>query len=231
MRIPARLSMSLRPVAVASLLTLGGMVGFAPAQAAPAGSMVLFDGKSLDGWRKTESYKAGDVKVEDGAIVLSTGGPMSGVTSTRKDLPTVDYELSFEARRLAGGDFFAAATFPVGKSYITLVNGGWGGSVTGLSCLNGSDASENETRRYVKYQDRTWYRFRVRVTGRVIRCWVDDKEIIAVDYQDQEVKTRLETRTSQPLGFASWRTSGAIRAVALRKLTPEEVAANNKVEP
>ena len=215
---------------IASLVALA--IGISRAEDPPSGkTLVLFDGKSLDGWKRIESYKAGVVKVEDGAIALEVGGPMTGVVSTRKDLPPLDYELTYEAKRLAGGDFFAAATFPVGKSFITLVNGGWSGSVTGLSSLNGSDASENETRRFVKYQDNTWYRFRVRVTDRVIRCWVDDKEIIAVDYQDQEVKTRLETRSSQPLGFAAWRTSGAIRAIEVRRLTPEEVAANNLVSP
>ena len=40
--------------------------------------LVLFDGKSLDGWKKTESFKAGTVKVEDGAIILEVGGPMAG---------------------------------------------------------------------------------------------------------------------------------------------------------
>ena len=223
-------------IALASTSLVALAAGLVPAgaddgpSALQAKKLVLFDGKSLDGWKKTESYKAGDVKVEDGAIVIEAGGPMSGITYTRKDLPTADYELSYEAKRLSGNDFFAAATFPVGKSYITLVNGGWSGSVTGLSCLNGSDASENDSRRYVKYQDKTWYKFRVQVTGKVIRCWIDDKEIFAVNYEDQEVKTRLETRSSQPLGFASWRTAGAIREIAIRGLTPEEIAANNKTE-
>ena len=56
------------------------------------------------------------------------GAVPSGITSTRKDLPTTNYELSFEAQRLDGFDFFAAATFPVGKSHATFVNGGWGGA-------------------------------------------------------------------------------------------------------
>ena len=103
----------------------------------PPRKLVLFDGKSLDGWKKTDFSRAGEVKVEDGTIVMEAGEPMTGITSTRKDLPTTDYELSYEAMRLDGDDFFAAATFPVGKSYITLVNGGWGGNVTGLSSLNG----------------------------------------------------------------------------------------------
>jgi Zn-dependent M28 family amino/carboxypeptidase len=197
--------------------------------AAKPSKRALFDGKSLEGWKKTESFRAGEVKVEDGSIVMEVGAPMSGVTSTRTDLPTTNYELSFEAKRLAGDDFFAAATFPVGKSFITLVNGGWGGSVTGLSCLNGADASENETRRFVKYQNGTWYRFRVRVTDEVIRSWVDDQETFAVNYQGSQVKTRLETRGSQPLGFATWKSGGALRAIEVRTLSAEEIAANNKV--
>jgi Domain of Unknown Function (DUF1080) len=194
----------------------------------PPAKLVLFDGKSLEGWKKVESLKAGAVKVEDGAIVIEAGGPMTSVVSTRTDLPTNDYELSFEAKRTSGQDFFAAATFPVGKSFITLVNGGWGGGVTGLSSINGSDASENETRRFVKYQDNTWYRFRVQVTDEVIRCWIDDKETFVVNYKGQQVKTRIETRSSQPLGFASYRSTGAVKSVQVRKLTAAEIAANNK---
>ena len=57
--------------------------------APPPKKRALFDGKSLDGWKKTESFKAGEVKVEEGTILMEAGGPMSGVTSTRTDLPTV----------------------------------------------------------------------------------------------------------------------------------------------
>ncbi len=215
----------LRSRLVGVALAFGVSLGLADE---PPAKRVLFDGKTLDGWKKVESFKAGAVKVEDGAIVLEAGGPMSAVVSTRTDLPTTDYELSFEAKRIAGQDFFAAATFPVGKSFITLINGGWGGSVTGLSSINGSDASENESRRFVKYQDNTWYRFRVQVTDDVIRCWIDDKETFAVNYKGQQVKTRIETRNHQPLGFASYRSTGAVRAVQVRKLTPSEVAETNK---
>jgi hypothetical protein len=195
-----------------------------------AGKLVLFDGKTLDGWKKTAFYKAGDVRVEDGRIIMSAGGSMTGITCTRRDLPRSNYELTYQAMRLSGVDFFAAATFPVGKSYITLVNGGWGGHVTGLSSLNGMDASENETTRSIAYKDKTWYRFRVRVTDAVIRCWVDDKEIAAVDHQDKQVGTRIETRANEPLGFATWATGGALRNIEIRGLTPEEVAAANKIE-
>jgi hypothetical protein len=197
----------------------------------PAGeprTTVLFDGKSLDGWEKTDFANAGEVKVEDGSIHMAAGRPMTGITSLRKDLPRTNYELSYEAMRLAGRDFFAAATFPVGDSYITLVNGGWGGNVTGLSSIDGVDASENETGRLVKYENKTWYRFRVRVTPEVIRCQVDDKEVAAVNYRDHHVGTRIETRACQPLGFATWASSAAVRNIAIRPLTPAEVEATNK---
>jgi hypothetical protein len=193
-------------------------------------ALVLFDGKSLDGWKKTDFGNPGEVKVDGGAIVISAGRSMTGITTARKDLPKTNYELRYEAERLTGNDFFAAATFPVGDSFITLVNGGWGGSVTGLSSLDGADASENETNVYVKYQNKTWYKFRVRVTGEVIRCWIDEKQVVAVNYRDRQVRTRIETRANQPLGFATWETGGAIRNIAVRPLTPAEVAANDKTD-
>jgi hypothetical protein len=192
--------------------------------------MVLFDGKSLDGWSKTDFVHSGEVKAEDGAIIMYTGGSMTGITTTRKDLPTTNYELRYEAKRLAGNDFFAAATFPVGSSHITLVNGGWGGNVTGLSSLDGADASENETSQFFEFQNKTWYRFRVRVTGEMIRCWINDKEIVAVNHKDRQVGTRIETRANEPLGFATWETAGAVRSIEIQRLTPLEIAATNKVD-
>jgi hypothetical protein len=193
-------------------------------------TMALFDGKSLSGWKKTDFINSGEIKVKDGMIVISPGRAMSGITSTRSDLLTSNYELRYEAMRLEGRDFFAAATFPVGKSYITLVNGGWGGGVTGLSSLDGMDASENETTHSIRYQDKTWYRFRVRVTEKMIRCWIDDKEIIAVNHQNRRVGTRIESRRNQPLGFATWESSGALRRIEIRPLMPAEITATDKSE-
>jgi Domain of Unknown Function (DUF1080) len=214
---------------IATTLAAGQTPKDQPA-AAPSKTRVLFDGKTLDGWKKTDFYHAGDVKVEDGRIVLAAGDSMTGITTTRRDLPESDYELTYEAMRLTGQDFFAAATFPVGKSYITLINGGWGGNVTGLSSLNGMDASENETTCSFKYENKTWYRFRVRVTGEAIRCWVGDKEVIAVNHKEKHVGTRVETRPNEPLGFATWKTGSALRNIEIRPLTPEEIAASNKID-
>lgn len=198
----------------------------------PPGTIELFDGKTLAGWKKTPFYGADavDVRVEDGAIVLPEGKSMSGVTSTREDLPKVDYELTYEAKRTAGDDFFAAATFPVGDGFVTLVNGGWGGNITGLSCLDGADASENQTTTGYRYKDDVWYRFRVRVTADAVRCWIDDKEVVKVDIRDRVLSTRIQVRASQPLGFATWESAGMVRKASLRPLTPAEVAENHVEE-
>ena len=217
------------PMAIlAAVLALAALGASGPDD--PPKPLVLFDGKTLDGWKAADFYKPGEVKVEGGKIVMAAGTKMTGVTCTRKNLPTVDYELTYEAMKVEGNDFFAAATFPVGDSHITFVNGGWGGFVTGLSSLNGSDASENETTRSVKYEAKVWYKFRVRVTRKAIRCAIDGKEVAAVDYTNRKVGIRIETNANKPLGFATYETTGAVRAIEIRSLTPAEIKDADKIE-
>lgn len=191
--------------------------------------LVLFDGKSLDGWKKTNFYGGeGEVKAKDGILVLGLGGMMTGVTSTRKDLLKSNYEISYEARRTEGSDFFAAVTFPIGKSHATLVNGGWGGSVTGISSIDGFDASENETGNYFDYKDLKWYKFRIRVTDQRLQCWVDKEMIIDFELKGRELGTRLEVDTCKPLGIANYASAGEVRKIEMRALTPAEIAKTNK---
>ena len=206
-----------------------------PKTEAPA-TIILFDGETLDGWEPADFYKPGEVSVKDGAIIMAASavsGGMTGITTTRRDLPKMNYELSYQAKRLSGRDFFAAATFPVGDRFLTLVNGGWGGTVTGLSSIDGADASENLTGTYHKYADDTWYSFRIRVTDAAIECWVDDEKLITFnDPGDHHLDTRLETRVNHPLGFATWQTGGALKNITLRLLSAEEIpAADDEFNP
>lgn len=191
----------------------------------------LFDGKSLEGWKPNERTGEGKVEVVDGAMILDAGSPMAGITCVSSNVPSVDYELSFESKRIEGNDFFSAATFPINKSHLTLVNGGWGGSVTGLSMINGESAAENRTNTFVKYENGRWYYFKVQVTAKAIRCLVDEKPIFTIDHRGEKMTTRLETRVNQPLGFATYRTRGAIRAIKTRKLEPAEIASIEKSIP
>jgi hypothetical protein len=178
----------------------------------------MFDGKSLGGWRETAFQSHGRVSIDNGAIVLSAGEPLTGVTWT-KPFPTVEYELRFEATRREGGDFFASLTFPVGESHLTWVTGGWGGDIVGLSSIDGWDASENQTRTYVNFENGRWYKFRLEVGKRRVRGWIDEQETFNVEIEGRELGLRFgEIRLSAPLGFASYGTTGAIRNIAYRPL-------------
>lgn len=176
-----------------------------------------FDGESLAGWRP--SYEAGqrEVYVVDGQLVLAQGADMTGVVSDTT-IPSMDYEITLEAMRVSGNDFFCGMTFPVGDSAISLILGGWGGGVTGLSSLNGADASENETSQWINYANRRWYRVRVRVTEGLIETWLDERRIIHVNTAGRLIGVRLEMERCRPFGFATWRTTGAIRDLRVRPL-------------
>ena len=213
-----------------AILSFAAFLAMLPAAAAEPTKRILFDGKTLDGWQPTKFFHAGEVKVEDCAILLKNGGSMTGITTTRQDLPTSNYELIYEARRLEGEDFFAAATFPVGKSFLTFVNGGWGGTITGLSSINGADASENETGKFFKYIDKTWYKFRIQVSDDAIRCWIDETKVVNLEHRDRHLGTRIETRPNQPFGFATYESTGALRKIEIRALNEAEIAAMKPAE-
>jgi hypothetical protein len=178
----------------------------------------LFDGKSLGGWKETPFSQKGQVKVENGAIVLGAGAPFTGVTWTR-EFPKDNYEIRYEAQRVKGGDFFASLTFPVGDSFCTFVNGGWGGDIIGLSSIDGWDASDNETRTYFTFETGKWYAFRIQVAKDRIQVWIDDKPVANVEIGGRKVGLRYgEIKLTAPLGFASYNTTGAVRGVEYRAL-------------
>jgi hypothetical protein len=98
----------------------------------------------------------------------------------------------------------------VNDSFLTFVNGGWSGNITGLSSIDGSDASENETGRLVKFENETWYSFKVRVESEKIICHVNSEKVVDFDPTGRSLKTRVESRPSQPLGFACYDSIGEL---------------------
>lgn len=182
----------------------------------------LFDGKTLDGWKATNFGGEGEVHVKDGAVVMEIGNDMTGVTYARKDFPKVDYEVTLEGKRLKGNDFFCTTTFPINDTFCSLVMGGWGGGVVGLSSINARDASENETGSLLSFKDNQWYRVRIRVRKDRIQAWVDDKNVVDIEVKDKKIHTRPECDLSQPFGVATWRTTGAVRGIRVRRLDPKE---------
>jgi len=177
----------------------------------------MFDRQTLAGWKESDFYDPGAVRIENDSIVMEQGNDMTGITWTQ-DLPRVDYEVTLQAMRVAGSDFFCGLTFPVKQDPCTLILGGWGGSVVGLSCLDGYDASENETSQWIEFDPRRWYRVRLRVTQGRIEVWLEQKRIINVDLAGKEVSIRIECEPSRPFGIATWRTTGAVRDLRIRRL-------------
>ncbi len=183
----------------------------------------LFDGKALDDWKAPQFGGEGQVRVQDGAIVLERGDTMTGVTYTGKDLPKTNYEIEWVAKRTDGIDFFATATFPVGDTFCSFVTGGWGGTIVGLSSINFYDASDNETTQFKVFKDNQWYKFRVRVTEAKIEAWIDGEKVVDFVIGKNKISTRFEVELCKPLGFSSWCSTGVIRSVRLRQLKPDEV--------
>jgi len=182
----------------------------------------LFDGKTLKGWKVPQWGGSGKVYVKDGAIHMETGESGTGVTYTGK-VPQDDYEIALTGMRVAGMDFWCGLTFPVGDSHMSLILGGWGGSVVGLSCIDGLDASENETSQVIDFQQKRWYRVRVRVTIEKIQVWLDDKKIIDVARKNRKIDIRIEVEPSVPLGLCTWITHGAVKDIQIRELPDEEL--------
>ena len=183
-----------------------------------AGWEPLFDGKTLTNWRPTKFFRESAVKVENGEIVLESGNDLTGITWSGPALPKTNYELALQARRVEGSDFFAGITFPVGDGFCSLILGGWGGTVVGLSSINGMDASENSTSQSIPFERGRWYNVRIQVTPARIGAWLDDRQIIDQEVKGNKFETRIEVEASQPLGIASWRTKSALRDIRLKKV-------------
>ena len=205
----------------ASIVLLGTLTGAdqsQPGKEAEPAWQQLFDGKTLANWQSTKFIGEGPVKVENGQIVLEAGRNLTGITWTGPELPATNYEIALQAMRVEGHDFFAGVTFPVADSFCSLILGGWGGTVVGLSSINGVDASENETSQSVDFESGRWYNIRIRVTPKKIEAWLDERQIIKQDLEGNKISVRIEVDPSRPLGVASWRTKSALRNLRLRRL-------------
>lgn len=183
--------------------------------------LTLFDGKTLRGWVVTDFAGAGEAKTSNEKLILQMGDTLTGVTWTNGALPTVDYEVSLEAMKIEGNDFFCALTFPVGESHCTWVIGGWGGGIVGLSSIDGMDASENETSKSLYFERNRWFHLRLTVQRDHIRASIDQETVIDADIKGRKISMRAgEIYKSQPFGFCTYQTTAALRNIKLRRLSP-----------
>ena len=194
----------------------------------------LFDGKKLGKWMVTDFAGKGEVEIdENGSLVLGMGSELTGVHWIGKnDYPKIDYEIALSAKRAQGGDFFCGLTFPYLDSNATLILGGWGGALVGISSLDDFDASENETGDVYVFQENHWYDVRLRVTKAKFEAWLDKKKIVDCEIDNRKVSMRSgEVELSAPLGFCTYATKGVLRDIRIRKLSPKEISssANKKL--
>jgi hypothetical protein len=208
-----------------------------------------------DNWKACQFGGEGDVTIKDGVIKLEFGDPLTGVrwegvfegdkpddgepksknprqlkvnTEQAKPLPRDNYELRWECRRDKGWDFVCAFTFPVADSHASLVMGGWGGGITGISSIDGRDASDNETTKFISFDDQQWYNARVRVETEKITVWVDEKQLFDHPRKGHAFDIRFEMDLCTPLGIANYQCESQIRKIQIRRLHPSEIAKAEK---
>jgi hypothetical protein len=127
------------------------------------------------------------------------------------DFPTEDYEVNLEAMRVSGYDFFCGMTFPVEKSWCTLIAGGWGG-------MDDLNASENSTTRGMSFETKKWYQIRLQVTKEKIEAWIDGQRVISQVRKGHTFGVWDVQNPLKPFGVATWNTGGALRNFTLRRL-------------
>ena len=175
-------------------------------------------------WVASQFGGDGPVEIRKNAAKLGLGDPLTGIR-WEGEVPRENYEVELEAKRIEGFDFFCALTFPVGKNNVSLVLGGWGGGVVGISSVDGFDASENETTSFRNFDNDRWYKVRARVDDHQIQCWIDDKAAAEQERKGHEFDIRYEMDQCVPLGVAAFQCKSEIRNLKIRKLSEKEMNA------
>lgn len=174
-------------------------------------------------WSQAGIPDEGRVALAGGVLSLESGLPMTGAKFTaweNEGLPGTNYAIEYEARRVEGRDIFGMVTFPVAShdAHATFVLGGWGGTVTGISSIQFSDAGENTTRAEQRFENHRWYHIRVEVRPDDLRAWVDGRIVVNASIKGRKVSLRPgDIDHCLPFGFATWNTRAEIRRVIIEK--------------
>jgi len=182
----------------------------------------LFDGKDLGRWKATDFGGQGESKAENGELILTHGESLTGVTWQGPVPAKMNYEIELDAQRVDGSDFFVGLTFPVKNDCASLILGGWGGGVCGISSLDGDDAARNDTSSVHEFNTGQWYHVRLRITQDEIEAWLDKEQIVDAHTKGKKIAVRGEVEASQPLGLASYQTTAAIKNIRMRMLDDKD---------
>ncbi|MBQ6828659.1 MAG: hypothetical protein IJO46_11660, partial [Thermoguttaceae bacterium] len=87
---------------------------------------------------------------------------------------------------------------------------------------------QNSTSSFYNFKNDKWYRFRIQVSKRALRVWVDDEVGIDCVVEGRRLGTRFEVSRCEPLGLTSWISKGVIKVVRFRALTDAELKTLNE---
>lgn len=184
----------------------------------------LLSAAEITHWRSAEIPDTGKAEARAGEAVLESGGPLTGLRYDHWQtggLPVYDYSITCEAMRAEGGDFFAAISFPVRniETCATLIVGGWGGGLVGISSIDGEDASNNSTRSEQKFENGKWYRLKLEVRDEDIKAWIDDRIVINTSIKGRVIGLRPGyIEKCAPFGLATFGSTGCVRGLVVTEL-------------
>jgi len=189
----------------------------------------LFDGKTLEGWKVAEGAVFdghGPVTIEEGCILLGQGKTFTGVACT-KPFPKAGYEVALEVQRFKGREAgLCNIVLPVGRPSCILSVGGFGGTVVGVTFVDGQTADKNITGRRMAFDQERWYEIRLRVTADRMEAWAGDEQVLDLRLDEHELKLPGGYGALEPFGVYAERSGRtALRNIRLRTLRPEAVAA------
>jgi Domain of Unknown Function (DUF1080) len=173
-------------------------------------------------WKSAGIPEEGAVAIQNGEITLHPGQPMTGAQWAlwkSAGLPLSRYAIEYEAMRVQGNDFFGTVTFPVGDSHVSLIVGGWGGTLVGISSIDDMDASENSTTGNAFFENHRWHKVRIEVRDDELRAWINDKLFVSTSTRGHKLGLRTgDIGKCLPFGFASYASQARIRSVLIRRL-------------
>lgn len=182
----------------------------------------LLGSELAHGWKQAGIPGEGSFTILQGGIRLEPGQPMTGARFEAWEsfkLPVTRYAIEYEAMRVDGNDFFGTVTFPVNDSHVSLVVGGWGGTLVGISSIDDMDANENNTRGNSYFKNNVWYKVRIEIRDEDLRAWIDSKLFVNTSLKGHTLGLRPgDIEKCVPFGFASYETRARIRSVTVRRL-------------
>lgn len=186
----------------------------------PGPWLPLFEEPARAQWVPSDFGGGGEITWSSEGVELGFGSPLTGLTWTG-ELPRDGYEVELTATRLDGTDFYCGLTFPVGEASCSFILGGWGGALTGLSCVDGADASSNATKSFQFFPNGERVAVRLVVDPRRVRVWLNGKSVVDQPREGVRFSLRPEVLPSEPFGVASFATKARLEGLRYRVIGAE----------